>query len=87
MEQTRAYEASRQCFFTRCSVKLNEKLNDCLHLLSQIENGEGVLHKTTMSVNGLGKIDVYHYMYFLVQHARRHLLQMENIQTEIEKLK
>jgi hypothetical protein len=40
-------------------------------------NGEGILYKTTMSVNDLGKIDVYQYIYFLAQHAKRHLAQME----------
>lgn len=53
------------------------QLQDCLALLHSIKNGEGVLQATMMSVNGLGKIDVYHYLYFLVQHARRHLTQME----------
>lgn len=49
----------------------------CLHWLDQMPNGEGVLYKTTMSVNNLGKIDVYQYIYFLAQHAKRHLAQME----------
>ncbi|MFD2784716.1 hypothetical protein [Hymenobacter rubripertinctus] len=29
-----------------------------------------------MSVNGLGKIDVYEYRYFLAQHGQRHLTQL-----------
>lgn len=49
----------------------------CLHWLDQMPNGEGVLYKTTMSVNNLGKIDVYQYIYFLAQHAKRHVTQME----------
>jgi hypothetical protein len=35
-----------------------------------------------MSVDELGKIDVYHYIYFLAQHAKRHLMQMEMIKAE-----
>ena len=31
-----------------------------------------------MTVNGLGKINVYEYSYFLAQHARRHLTQMQD---------
>jgi hypothetical protein len=50
--------------------------------LDQLKNGEGVLHKTMMSVNKLGKIDVYHFIYFLVQHAKRHIGQMEKIKGE-----
>ncbi len=49
----------------------------CLDWLGKMPNGEGILYKTTMSVNDLGKIDVYQYIYFLAQHAKRHLAQME----------
>jgi hypothetical protein len=60
-------------------VKLKNQLVECLDLLFQIRNGEGMLYKTTMTVNDLGKIDVYHYIYFIVQHTRRHVQQMEKI--------
>jgi hypothetical protein len=40
------------------------------------------LCKTMMSVNNIGKIDVYHYICFLVQHAKRHITQMEKIRDE-----
>ena len=59
--------------------KLLFQLNDCLDCLNTLKNGEGALYKVTMSVNDLGKIDMYHYIYFLVQHAKRHITQMENI--------
>lgn len=68
-------------------IKLQDQLNECLNLLSQVSNGEGVLHKTTMSVNGLGKIDVYHYFSFLSQHSKRHLEQMEKINLEFKNSK
>jgi hypothetical protein len=61
---------------------LQLQLKECLDLLHQIERGEGVLYKTMMSVNNMGKIDVYHYIYFLVQHAKRHLTQMERVEIE-----
>jgi hypothetical protein len=64
-------------------VKLRNQLVQCLDLLAQIKNGEGMLYKTMMSVNDLGKIDVYHYIYFIVQHTRRHVQQMEKIKSEI----
>ncbi|OHD71051.1 MAG: hypothetical protein A2W19_08555 [Spirochaetes bacterium RBG_16_49_21] len=53
-----------------------------LENLSLLKNGEGVLHKTSMSVNSLGRLDVYQYIYFLLKHARRHLQQMEQIENE-----
>ena len=49
-------------------------------------NGEGVLYQTTMSVNNLGKIDVYEYIYFLARHAQRHLEQMERNERELKGL-
>lgn len=58
-------------------LRLQEK--ECLDLLEQLAEGQGVLYKTTMSVNNLGKLDVYHYMVFLVEHTRRHLVQMKQI--------
>ena len=62
--------------------KLQLQLDECLAYLAMLQHGEGVLYKTMMSVNGLGKIDVYHYIYFLVQHARRHLTQLERLEHE-----
>jgi hypothetical protein len=67
--------------------KLLEQMNECISLLHKLKNGEGVLHKTTMTVNGLGKIDVYHYIYFLLQHAKRHLTQMKKVKKEFEQQK
>lgn len=57
---------------------LKMQLKQCLDVLDRLGNGEGVLCKTTMTVNELGKIDVYEYLYFLAQHAQRHITQMKN---------
>jgi hypothetical protein len=67
---------------TEIRKELESQLQQCRNLLLKIPNGEGVLYKTMMSVNNLGKIDVYHYMYFLVQHAKRHITQMERVEIE-----
>lgn len=56
---------------------LRTQSEQCLAALDQLKNGEGVLCETTMTVNDLGKIDVYEYLYFISQHARRHITQME----------
>lgn len=61
---------------------MNEQMNECRHILAEIPNGEGILAKTTMSIANLGKIDVYQYIYFLCQHARRHIGQMERVREE-----
>jgi hypothetical protein len=67
-------------------TQLEQQLAECFNCLAQLKNGEGVLYKTTMTVNGLGKIDVYHYLLFLAMHAKRHLTQMQKIQTEFDQI-
>ena len=62
--------------------QLKDQLNQCLEVLSKLPNGEGVLSKTTMTVNDLGKIDVYEFIYFLSQHGQRHISQMEKVEIE-----
>ncbi|KAA9339347.1 DinB family protein [Hymenobacter busanensis] len=57
--------------------QLKQQLRQCLDVLDRLPNGEGVLYRTTMTVNNLGKIDVYEYVYFLAKHAQRHLAQMQ----------
>ncbi|NIF07133.1 DinB family protein [Chryseobacterium sp. Tr-659] len=54
----------------------------CLDYLEIMKNGEGLLYKTTMTVNELGKINVYEYIYFLSLHAQRHLTQMMKNESE-----
>jgi hypothetical protein len=63
-------------------IQLKEQLGQCIDCLEKLKNGEGVLYKTTMTVNDLGKIDVYEYIYFLGQHAHRHVTQMEKNEFE-----
>lgn len=64
--------------------EINEQKCRCAKYLNELKNGEGILHKTTMTVNNLGKLDVYQYMYFLVKHAQRHVQQMEKVMIEFE---
>ena len=63
--------------------QLKEQVSRCLHQLELLKNGEGVLYRTTMSVNSLGKIDVYEYVCFLAQHGQRHLTQMQRNEAEL----
>ncbi|MDJ1502220.1 DinB family protein [Xanthocytophaga agilis] len=61
-----------------------EQIQRCVTYLNQMPDGEGVLYKTTMTVNNLGKINVYEYIYFLAKHAERHIGQMERNEKEYE---
>lgn len=57
--------------------ELDTQVLRCRCYLAQLKNGEGILYKTTMSVNQLGKIDIYEYIYFLGKHIERHIQQMK----------
>jgi len=45
----------------------------CLELLAAMPGGEGRLCSIRMSVLGLGRLDMYQWLYFLAQHGRYHL--------------
>ena len=67
-----------------CEVRrtLRDQLEQCLVTLELLPEGEGTLHHTTMSVNNLGKLDVYQYLYFLALHSQRHIHQLKKIGQE-----
>lgn len=67
--------------------ELIDQMRRCLNQLKRLEKGEGLLYKTTMSVDNLGKINVYEYIYFLSKHGERHLQQIEENKREFEKIK
>jgi len=62
--------------------ELRDQLDYCLCTLELLRNGQGIKSLTTMSVNDLGKLDVYQYIYFMVLHVRRHLEQLRKIEAE-----
>lgn len=66
--------------------QLKEQVTHCIENLDRLKNGEGVLYKTTMSVNDLGKINVYEYIYFLAQHGQRHIMQMQKNEAEFKRV-
>lgn len=55
---------------------------ECLSLLERLRGGVGALCRVTMTVNALGKIDLYQWLFFLAQHARRHQQQMAAVDAE-----
>jgi len=63
---------------------IKHQLTQSLFYLDELKNGEGIMHKSATSVAGIGKIDVYHHVYFLVQHAKRHLLQIKAAKEEFD---
>ncbi len=64
-------------------AELRRQAEECLTLLEKIRDGEGALVRLHMSVNGLGRVDLYEWLFFLVQHARRHVRQIELVQNEM----
>lgn len=64
---------------------LHRQKDECLTLLDRIGHGEGALCHLKMSVNALGRIDLYQWMYFIAQHAHRHLEQMASAEAEAGK--
>lgn len=63
--------------------QFNDHLLRCLHHLDALDDGAGFLHTTTMTVAGLGRLNVYEYIDFLARHAERHLQQIANIRKEV----
>ena len=64
------------------AATLRQQRLQCLAVLGRLPNGEGVLYRITMSVNDLGKMDVYDFVYFLAKHAERHLAQIGQVVAE-----
>ncbi|WP_143308058.1 DinB family protein [Chitinophaga vietnamensis] len=65
-------------------VLLKQQYAQCMYNLSLLKNGEGVLVFTNMSVNHLGKLDIYQYIYFLTKHIERHIRQMQRLEKQFE---
>ncbi|WP_336770900.1 DinB family protein [Paenibacillus sp. MMO-58] len=79
-------EPKREMPLDQVHALLESQVGECLGILEELSNGEGILYKTMMSVNNLGKIDVYQYIYFLVLHAKRHIAQMQRVKAEYDGL-
>jgi hypothetical protein len=61
---------------------LKQQFAQCWYNLSLLQNGEGLLVFTNMSVNNLGKLDIYQYIYFLTKHIERHIRQLQRLQKQ-----
>jgi hypothetical protein len=58
-------------------ARLGSQCSRCLELLAGMSGGEGRLCTISMSVQGLGKLDMYQWIYFLAQHGRYHLALLQ----------
>lgn len=54
-----------------------EQMQECEETLDRLSGGWGFSVRTTMTVNEIGKLDVYQYIVFLCNHALRHCTQMK----------
>ena len=61
---------------------MREQQQECLEILAKLGNSAGSLHKVRMSVQDLGKLDVYQWLYFLAMHAKRHIAQIKTVENE-----
>ena len=73
MEPTRAVSSAA------VQATLRQQRAECLALLEQMGQGEGSLHTVRMSVQALGKLDMYQWLAFLALHARRHDIEIGRI--------
>ncbi len=58
---------------------------DCLAILEQLGDGAGSLHRVRMSVQALGKLDMYQWLFFLAQHAARHAVEIARVSAEFRR--
>ncbi len=63
--------------------RLRYQLGECFDHLDLLKNGEGMLHETKVN-DTIGKLDVYHCIYFLALHTRRQARQIEKLFEEFE---
>lgn len=64
---------------------LREQAVESRRLLSGMPDGEGKLCTIRMSVNDLGRLDMYQWLFFLAQHARYHLALIQKRLEEASK--
>jgi hypothetical protein len=58
--------------------ELRRQREQSLELLAGMPRGEGRLCSIRISVQQLGRLDMYQWLYFLAQHARYHLKMIKN---------
>jgi hypothetical protein len=72
-------EPTRSTPTAEVRTRMKEQLNECLSLLSAMPKGEGSLYKVRMSVQDLGKMNMYEWLYFLALHGKRHQVEIDRL--------
>lgn len=67
---------------TEIHERLHTQYQECLTFLAALGHGEGALYTVRMSVQNLGKMDMYQWLYFLALHQKRHIAEMEQVLQE-----
>lgn len=65
--------------------KLLEQNQKCAALLNDLQGGKGSLAAITMSVQNLGKLDLYQWLYFIALHMQRHITQIDKLRAAFSK--
>jgi len=63
-------------------ARLHAQHQETLAILGSLQHGEGSLHLVRMSVQDLGKLDLYQWLAFLALHARRHHIEARRVYEE-----
>lgn len=72
-------EPTRMVSSEQVRKTMKEQYEECLALLDQLGQGEGALCTVRMSVQNLGRLDLYQWLYFLALHAQRHEVEIARI--------
>ncbi|GHO88692.1 DinB family protein [Dictyobacter formicarum] len=77
-------EPTRKVALEEVRARVQEQYQNCVRVLTDIEHGEGALYTARMSVQDLGRMDLYQWLYFLVLHQQRHIRQIARVYQEWE---
>lgn len=77
-------EPTRAAASAEVRTRIHDQYAECLDIVDQLSHGEGSLHTVRMSVQNLGKLDVYQWLYFLALHGERHSVEIECVLHEYQ---
>jgi hypothetical protein len=75
-------EPGRTLALEEVRKRIQRQYQECQRILTALRQGEGALYTVRMSVQDLGKMDLYQWLYFLALHQKRHISQMERVYQE-----
>jgi hypothetical protein len=75
-------EPTRKITLAEVQAHIQAQYQECQKMLAGLSGGAGALYQVRMSVQDLGKMDMYQWVYFLALHQKRHIAQMEHVDKE-----